>query len=98
RPAGQGHHGGSLSASHRLRRKIDLVIGPFASACEALVEHPQLPELWPEYLIVQHQIIRATVPLTEAALRQSRDADGADPLAAPLAEYLAEHVEEELNH
>jgi pyrroloquinoline quinone (PQQ) biosynthesis protein C len=38
------------------------------------------------------------VPLTEAALRQSRDADGADPLAEPLAEYLAEHVEEELNH
>jgi hypothetical protein len=94
RPTGHGHHGGSLTASLRLRRKIDLVIGPFASACEALVEHPRLPELWPEYLILQHQIIRATVPLTEAALERARALAGQEA----LAEYLLEHVDEELNH
>src|ERR671937_241545 len=97
--------GGSLTvdarpetASGRLRRKINLVIGPFASAYEALVEHPRLAELWPEYLIRQHQIIRATVPLTEAALARSKVLVGRDPLAEPLADYLAEHVDEELHH
>jgi hypothetical protein len=38
------------------------------------------------------------VPLTEAALRRSQELGGGDPLAAPLAEYLTEHVEEELDH
>jgi len=38
------------------------------------------------------------VPLTEAALERSRELVGEDPLAPPLAEYLAEHVDEELNH
>jgi Iron-containing redox enzyme len=75
-----------------------LLIAPFAVAYDALVEHPRLHELWPEYLILQHQIIRATVPLTEAALARSRELDGTDPLAAPLAAYLEEHVDEELQH
>ena len=71
-----------------------------AAAYDALVEHPRLAELWPEYLVQQHQIIRATVPLTRAALARSRElaVDGADPLAAPLAAYLEEHVDEELGH
>lgn len=69
---------------------------PFARAYSALVEHPRLAEFWPEYLILQHQIIRATVPLTEAALARARELD--DPLAEPLARYLEEHVDEELGH
>lgn len=74
------------------------MVAPFAIAYDSLVEHPRLPELWPEYLILQHQIIRATVPLTQAALARSRELDGSDPLAAPLAAYLDEHVDEELGH
>jgi hypothetical protein len=62
------------------------------------VEHPRLAELWPEYLILQHEIIRATVPLTETALARSVALPDIDPLAAPLARYLEEHVEEELHH
>jgi hypothetical protein len=69
-----------------------------ATAYEALVVHPRLPELWPEYLVMQHAIIRATVPLTEAALTRSRDLADTDPLGPPLSTYLAEHVEEELDH
>ena len=71
---------------------------PFARAYGALVEDPRLGELWPEYLVLQHQIIRATVPLTEAALARARELDGSDPLAGPLATYLEEHVGEELGH
>ena len=62
------------------------------------MEHPRIRELWPEYLILQHQIIRATVPLTEAALVQALRLDGSDPVASPLAAYLRGHVEEELHH
>jgi Iron-containing redox enzyme len=86
------------TASTRLRAKIGLVIQPFSAACTELVDHPQLRELWPEYLIVQHQIIRATVPLTEAALEEARALPATDPLAAPLATYLREHVDEERGH
>jgi hypothetical protein len=37
---------------------------------------------------MQHAIIRATVPLTEAALTRSRELADTDPLAAPLSSYL----------
>jgi hypothetical protein len=69
-----------------------------AAAYNALIEHSRLAELWPEYLVQQHAIIRATVPLTEAALTRSRELSDSEPLAAPLAAYLEEHVEEELHH
>jgi hypothetical protein len=68
-------------------------VAPFALAYTALVEHPRLGELWPEYLVLQHQIIRATVPLTEAALGRARELD-----EGALAAYLEEHVDEELGH
>ena len=86
------------TASVRLRRKIALAIGPFAAACTELVNHPRLRELWPEYLILQHEIIRATVPLTRAAAEQALALPDDDPLAAPLVAYLDEHVDEELDH
>jgi len=86
------------TSSATLRRVISGAVGPYAAACTGLVEHPRLRELWPEYLVLQHQIVRATVPLTEAALEQARGLPDADPLAAPLAEYLLEHVDEERGH
>ena len=81
-----------------MREKIALAVAPYTDVCTALVDDPRLRELWPEYLVVQHQIIRATVPLTEAALKQTRALPGDDPLAAQLAEYLVEHVDEERGH
>jgi heme oxygenase-like protein len=81
-----------------MRDKIALAIPPYTAACTALVHDPRLRELWPEYLVVQHQIIRATVPLTERALEQTRALPEDDLLAAPLAEYLVEHVDEERGH
>ena len=38
------------------------------------------------------------MPLTETALERSRLLAGDDPLANPLAGYLADHIEEELRH
>ena len=59
------------------------------------MDDPRLPELWPEYLVVQHQIIRATVPLTRLALDRANEL-GDDP--AGLAAYLELHVDEEFGH
>jgi len=84
------------TASTRIRRELSGAVGPLTAACTALVEHPRLRELWPEYLVLQHQIIRATVPLTEAALTHARTLS--DRLGQPLAAYLEEHVGEELRH
>jgi Iron-containing redox enzyme len=86
------------TTSARVRRKLAAEVAPLSAACTALVEHPRLRELWPEYLVLQHQIIRATVPLTEAALERSRALPETDALGAPLSAYLAEHVDEELHH
>ena len=52
----------TATASARLRAKLAILVVPFARAYTALFEHPRLGELWPEYLILQHQIIRATCP------------------------------------
>jgi heme oxygenase-like protein len=84
-----------LTPSARFRGKLELVIGPYSEACARLVDDPRLRELWPEYLVVQHQIIRATVPLTRVALDEAK-ALGDDP--AGLADYLELHVDEELGH
>jgi Iron-containing redox enzyme len=66
--------------------------------CTKLVQHPGIADVWREYLVVQHQIIRATVPLTRAALEQARALGGEDPVAPGLADYLTLHVDEELGH
>jgi hypothetical protein len=71
---------------------------PFVASCRALVTHPRLAELWPAFLITQHAIIRATVPLTEAAAARAAEMTGTDPVASGLARYLEEHVDEELGH
>jgi Iron-containing redox enzyme len=83
--------------SIRLRRKISLAIGPFASASARLVTDPRLRELWPKYLVTQHGIIRATVPLTEVAAERACELTD-DPLAGALVRYLETHADEERNH
>ncbi len=88
----------ATTPSVRLRRKIDLVIQPYAKSCRTLVTHPRLADLRPRFLLTQHQIIRATVPLTEVAAERAEAMAAADPLASGLARYLKEHVEEELGH
>jgi hypothetical protein len=87
-----------VGVSARLRRKIELAVGPFAAAFTALVDHPRIAELWPAYLSMQHAIIRATVPLTEAAMEKARALPENDPLAAELALYFEIHVDEERDH
>jgi pyrroloquinoline quinone (PQQ) biosynthesis protein C len=69
-----------------------------SAAGRRLFEHPRIGELYPEYLITSHGIVRASVPLMETALRALGSAGRDDALAAHLAGYLDEHIPEERDH
>ena len=59
--------------------------------------HPQVRELYPAYLVQTHGIIRASVPLLEAARDRARALAG-DPVAAMVADYCDGHADEERGH
>jgi Iron-containing redox enzyme len=84
--------------SELLRRKIELVLPVLLGAGARLVDNPAARELYPDYLIASHGVIRASVPLMETALGRARAAAEQDPVAAGLAEYLEKHVDEEVGH
>jgi Iron-containing redox enzyme len=86
-------------ASKRCRRKIELVLPfMFASAARLLRSH-NFAKLLPKYLVAIHGVIRASVPLMEAAqancANRAKTGSSFDFL---LAEYFAKHIEEERDH
>jgi len=95
RPA---HSAAEASQSAELRRKLELVSEPYADASRALWGHPRLAELFVEYLIRTHTIIRASVPLMEAARACADGLAAGDSVAAGVARYLAHHSREERHH
>lgn len=89
---------GATTEGERLRSKIDLVFPEYVGAIRRLVTHPRIADLFPEYLFTLHCIMRAGVPLMEAALGKAQAAAGSDPVSATLATYLAKHIPEERGH
>ena len=59
---------------------------------------PACVELYPEYLVTSHCIIRASVPLMEAGRERALALADDDPVAAALAPYYEHHIPEELSH
>jgi hypothetical protein len=84
--------------SKRLWAKIGLVDGRFATAFTAYFNHPGIRDLHIDYLILNHQIIRGTVPLLERALGEAQKRAGTDPVSRELVPYFERHIVEELNH
>jgi hypothetical protein len=82
----------------QLRTKIGLVIPALVDASTRLATHLRIADLYPEYLFAVHAVIRASVPLMEAARERAEDQGGDDPVSAGLARYLAEHIPEERDH
>ena len=70
----------------------------FGTAFTALVDHPDIATLFRRYLINTHAIIKATVPLFETARDRARVLAAEDPVAAAVAEYVEQHIVEELHH
>lgn len=89
---------GEMSHSQRLRAKIELVGRGLDQAAGAFWSHPCLRELYPELLFMNHSLIRASVPLMEAAVTSARARPSTDPVAACVTDYLSTHIPEELHH
>jgi hypothetical protein len=87
-----------MTSPQRLRRQIEWVLPEQSAAFNELLTHPRFRELYPEFLILVHQMIRATVPLMRTALRRCRELADHDPVAAAMVPYLAQHIREELYH
>lgn len=87
-----------MKTSEILKFRITLTGGPLAEAMEELWMSDKVAALFPRYLILMQQIIRASVPLMEAARQEALRLPARDPLRRMLADYLAEHIEEEQSH
>jgi hypothetical protein len=87
----------ALPESRRLRTMLEFVLPAVFSVSDRLCGHERVRELYPEYLVLCHGIVRASVPLMEAARDRAARLPG-DPVAAAVADYCARHVPEELGH
>jgi Iron-containing redox enzyme len=83
--------------SRRLRGRLELVLPALQATDRRLLGHPRLREIYPEYLVLTHGVIRASVPLMEAAFAACRLRPD-DGVAVLLAEYLDQHIDEERGH
>ncbi|MEO6056085.1 MAG: iron-containing redox enzyme family protein [Gemmatimonadales bacterium] len=88
----------TLTHSEELALKISLVDPRLGASCRALLAHPSLPRLFPEYLFRLYCAVRAIVPLMDTARSRARELAGSCPVAAQLVPYLTEHIEEETGH
>ncbi|WP_308119015.1 iron-containing redox enzyme family protein [Streptomyces sp. JJ38] len=80
-----------------LRARLRLTAPALHAATGRLWHGPGLARRYPEYLRLMHGVVRASVPLMSRAAERC-SALGPDPVAAPLARYLAAHIEEERGH
>ena len=85
------------SHSERLCSRIELAIPSMLKITNEIANHPQLRELFPEFLIRVHWLIRFSVPLMETAMETCRRR-ASDPVCAAMLPYLEEHTEEERGH
>jgi len=89
---------GERLPSSRLRSRLDLG-GPALHACyRRLRDHPHPACIYPAYLVLLHAMVRASVPLMEAALARIRTLAPADRVAQAVAAYLEHHLPEERGH
>lgn len=87
-----------MTASDRLRRKIDLAFPAFGASTQRIWTSPRIAEVYPDYLCTLHGVTRASVPVMEAARQQAELLAPDDPVAAGVASYLEHHIPEERGH
>jgi hypothetical protein len=79
----------------RLRRKLESVLPELVGASWRLARHPSAADVYPDYLVMCHGVVRATIPLMETTLARAEEQAAGDPAAAMLAAYLRHHITEE---
>jgi hypothetical protein len=83
--------------SQLLRSKLQLVSGGLGQNMDLLWRHSQLQRLFPAFLVLLHQVIRASVPLMQTA-RAVASARQDDIICTLLTPYLERHITEEMHH
>ena len=83
----------AITEAEALRLKLELVTPELAGATSRLVSDPRVAELYVDYLVACHGILRATIPLMQTAQREALTRE--DDASRDLAVYLEEHIEEE---
>jgi hypothetical protein len=83
----------AITEAEALRLKLELVTPELAGATSRLVNDPRVAQLYIDYLVTCHGILRATIPLMQTAHREALSRD--DEASGDLAVYLEKHVAEE---
>lgn len=81
-----------------MRAKMELTCSPLTEAFERLWARPDLEQVFPGFLVLLHQVMRASVPLMQTAADVTRRTADTDPLAAALTAYFDRHCTEEQDH
>jgi pyrroloquinoline quinone (PQQ) biosynthesis protein C len=83
----------AITEADRLRLKLELVTPELAGATSRLVNDPRVAQLYVDYLVACHGILRATIPLMQTARGEALSRE--DEASRELAVYLENHIEEE---
>ena len=89
---------GVLGTAALVRPALWLTLPAVRGAAYAMWTAPGLRERYPAYLSAMHLLIRASVPLMEAAVESCRHLPPGDASAGPLTEYFGAHIPEERGH
>jgi pyrroloquinoline quinone (PQQ) biosynthesis protein C len=85
--------------SEVVRAKIALFGGRLGHTAYRFWTSPDFPRLYREYIFQSHSIIRASVPLMQAAMGAcSLPQHASDPALQGFAHYLRHHIPEETGH
>lgn len=88
----------ALTASGRLRLKLEIAYPALRASSERIWCSPRLDELYPVYLRTMHGIVRSATPLLQAASARAAELAAGDDVAKGLVDYFAHHAEEERGH
>lgn len=89
-----------MNATHsrRLRKTIEAALPELTTAIGAVVQHARFRDLYVDFAVTVHQMIRASVPLMQAAHARALELADRDPVAAAMVPYLARHILDERGH
>jgi Iron-containing redox enzyme len=89
-----------MSPSHSkvLRTKIRLAEPRLLEVSDRFWRHPQLKQMFPEFLFMMHSIIRSSVSLLNAAAQSAESLAESDPVCRRIAGYYKTHALEEMHH
>jgi pyrroloquinoline quinone (PQQ) biosynthesis protein C len=89
----------AIRHSEIIRAKIRMFGRRLGHTAYTFWTHPQFPRLYREYIYQSHSIIRASVPLMQAAEQACQlPVHAGDPALQDFGRYLRQHIPEETGH